>query len=270
MTSGWLDAGASMRLDGRVAIVTGAARGIGFAIARRLASAGATIVAADKDGAGAAAAAAALEAAGGRGLGVEVDISRAEQVDALMARTIDVYGALDVLVNNAAHARYDFAVDLDEADWRYTLDVSLTGTFLCAQRAARIMRRSGRGKIVNITSISAHVGLARTVAYAASKGAVEAVTRVLAVELAGDGIQVNAIAPGPVDTEFSREVVSEEGRAARIARLPAGRLGDPEDVAGAALFLVAPASNWINGTVLAVDGGFMIAGASEARGEPAT
>jgi 2-deoxy-D-gluconate 3-dehydrogenase len=127
------------------------------------------------------------------------------------------------------------------------------------------MRAAGRGKIVNISSISAHVGLARTAAYAASKGGIEALTRVLAVELARDGVQVNAIAPGPVDTEFSREVVSEQGRAARLARLPTGRFGTPDDVAGAVLFLASPASDWVTGTVLPVDGGYIIEGASEAR-----
>jgi NAD(P)-dependent dehydrogenase (short-subunit alcohol dehydrogenase family) len=260
MTSTSPDGG---RLDGKVAVVTGAARGIGRAIADRLAGAGAAVVTTDIDRDGARAAADALIAAGARAHAVAVDISRPESVETMMDEAESTYGALDILVNNAGHARYAFATDMAEPDWRYTVDVCLTGTFLCAQRAARTMQAAGYGKIVNISSISAHVGLARTAAYAASKGGIEALTRVLAVELAGDGVQVNAIAPGPVDTEFSREVVSEQGRAARLARLPAGRFGAVDDVAGAALFLVSSDSDWITGTVLIVDGGYTIEGASE-------
>jgi NAD(P)-dependent dehydrogenase (short-subunit alcohol dehydrogenase family) len=137
-------------------------------------------------------------------LAVPVDISQRPQVDRLIEVVEDRLGAPDILVNNAAHARYDFAVDLGDDDWDYTLGVSLTGTFTCAQRAARRMIDHGGGRIVNITSMAAHVALARTVAYAACKGAVEAMTRVMAIELAEYGVQVNAIAPGPVDTEFSR------------------------------------------------------------------
>jgi NAD(P)-dependent dehydrogenase (short-subunit alcohol dehydrogenase family) len=251
--------------EGRVAVVTGSARGIGLAIARRFAAAGAAVVVADRDEPGATHAAETLDQLGGRVTAVGVDVSDATQVDRLMDVTRSTYGAVDILVNNAAHARYGFAVDLGEEEWDYTIAICLKGVFLCAQRAARIMLRQGSGKILNISSMAATVGLARTVAYAASKGGIEAMTRVMAVELAAAGIQVNAIAPGPVETEFSREVVSEQGRAARLARLPAGRFGSPNDVAGAALFLASPAADWINGAVLAVDGGYTVAGAIERR-----
>lgn len=253
------------RLAGQVAIVTGAARGIGLAIAERLAGAGAAVMLADRNRAGAREAADRLARSGARSASAAVDIRRADQVDELIAKTRSTFGGLDILVNNAAHAHYGFAADLAEEDWRDTLDVCLTGTFMCAQGAARAMIENERGKIINISSIAARVGLARTAAYAAAKGGIEALTRVLAVELAESGIQVNAIAPGPIDTEFSREVVSESGRAARIARLPGAVLGEVNDVAGAALFLASPDSNWVTGTTVVVDGGYTIAGAIESR-----
>lgn len=257
---------AHLLLD-RVAIVTGGGRGIGRAIAARYAAAGASVVVADRDEAGAQEAAAALVEKGGVAMAAPVDVSQSVQVDRLINLTRSTYGRLDILVNNAAHARYDFALDLSEEDWDYTVAICLKGVFLCAQRAAQVMIAQGSGKILNISSMAAHVGLARTVAYSASKGGMEAMTRVMAVELAESGVQVNAIAPGPVETEFSREVVSEQGRAERLARLPAGRLGSPEDIAGAALFLASSEANWINGAVLAVDGGYTIAGAIERRSE---
>jgi NAD(P)-dependent dehydrogenase (short-subunit alcohol dehydrogenase family) len=253
------------QLEGQVAIVTGGARGIGRAIAQRFADAGATVCIADRDGDGAQRAARALGGDGTTALGLAVDIAHRGQVDELMDTVDSHFGRVDILVNNAAHARYGFAIDLGDDDWDYTLGVSLTGTFTCAQRAARRMIETGGGRIVNITSMAAHVGLARTVAYAACKGAVEAMTRVMAIELAEYGVRVNAIAPGPVDTEFSREVVSDAGRAERLRRLPSGRFGAPEDVAAAALFLASADAAWVTGATLIVDGGFTIAGAIESR-----
>jgi len=255
----------SRELNEQVAIVTGGARGIGRAIAERFAEAGAHVCVADRDRVGAERVAHALSASGAEAIGVAVDISDRAQIDDMIDVVAQRLGGLDVLVNNAAHARYDFAVDLDDEAWDYTVGVTLTGTFTCAQRAARRMITGRGGRIVNITSMAAHVALARTVAYASSKAAVEAMTRVMAIELAEYGVQVNAIAPGPVDTEFSREVVSEAGRAQRLSRLPSGRLGTPEDVAAAAVFLASPAAEWITGAVLAVDGGYTIAGAIESR-----
>jgi NAD(P)-dependent dehydrogenase (short-subunit alcohol dehydrogenase family) len=254
-----------MILANKVAVVTGGARGIGEGIAARFSEAGASLVVADKNVEGAELVAKALAESGSPSISVAVDVGDSEQVDELMEATRDTFGQLDILVNNAAHAHYDFSVDLSEEDWDYTIDVCLKGYFLCAQRAARQMMQQDGGKIINVSSVAARTGLARTVAYAASKGGVEAMTRVMAVELADYSIQVNAIAPGFVDTEFSREVVSEEGRAQRLSRTPARRLGSAEDIAGAALYLASPDSDWVTGSVIVVDGGYLSAGAVEHR-----
>lgn len=251
-----------MRLEGQTAVVTGSARGIGRAIAERLLVEGASVIVADRDREGAERTAADL---GERARPHRVDITRRTEVEELVRATVEREGKLDVLVNNAAHARYDFALDLAEEDWDYTIGITLTGTFVCAQAAARVMAERGSGKIVNVSSISADVGLARTIAYGSAKGGVNAMTRILAVELAEYGIQVNAVAPGPVLTEFSREVVTEEGFELRRTRIPLGRWGEPEDIAAAVAFLASPDADWMTGEVVTLDGGYTILGAMERR-----
>lgn len=245
-------------------IVTGGARGIGRSVGERFLSEGATVIIADRDGERAEKTASEV---GERAFAHQVDVRRRPEVEELVRAVVERHGKLDVLVNNAAHARYAFALDLAEEDWDYTLDVSLKGYFLCAQAAARAMVPRRAGKIVNVSSISADVGLARTVAYGTSKGGVNAMTRIMAVELAEYSIQVNALAPGPVLTEFSREVVTEEGFELRRARIPLGRWGEPHDVAAAAAFLASADADWMTGEVVHVDGGYVVAGAMERRGD---
>lgn len=251
-----------MRLRGRTAVITGGARGIGRAIAERFVEEGAAVVLADRD----------IETAeqtafelGEEAWAQAVDVTRKTEVEGMIRNVVERAGRLDVIVNNAAHARYDFVVDLAEEDWDYTVEISLKGYFLCMQAAARQMLNQGSGKIVNISSIAATLGFARSVAYSASKGGVDAITRVTAIELARDNIQVNAIAPGPTETEFMLSVVSESGLAQRRAGVPIGRLGHPTDVAGAAVFLASADSDWITGTVLQVDGGYTARGDTQER-----
>lgn len=251
-----------MRLEDKVAVVTGSARGIGRAIAERFIEEGATVAIADRD---AEAAEKTANELGERARPHKVDVTNRAEVAELIRSVTQHAGHLDILVNNAAHARYDFAVDLAEEDWDYTVEISLKGYFLCSQAAARQMLLQGSGKIVNISSISAIVGLARTAAYAASKGGVDALTKVMAVELAQDDIQVNAIAPGPVETEFMLSVVSEAGLAQRRSRIPMGRLGQPKDIAGTAAFLASSDSDWVTGSSFRVDGGYAVLGAMEER-----
>lgn len=252
----------STRLGGRACVVTGGARGIGAAIAARLLAEGAHVVLADRDGD---AAAVTAERLGERASAHRVDVTSADDLAELVAAMTERHGRLDVWVNNAAHARYEFAVDLSQEDWEYTIGISLTGVFLGSQAAARQMLVQGSGKIVNISSISAVVGLARTAAYASSKGGVDGLTHVMAVELAPHNIQVNGVAPGPVRTEFFEEVVSADGIRRREERIALGRLGRPEDIAGAVAFLASADSDWMTGEVVRVDGGYSILGAMEHR-----
>lgn len=251
-----------MRLRGKTAVITGGARGIGRAIAERFVEEGAAVALADRDIKTAEQTASEL---GEEAWAQEVDVTRKTEVEGMIRAVVERAGRLDVLVNNAAHARYDSVVDLAEEDWDYTVEISLKGYFLCTQAAARQMLNQGSGKIVNISSIAATLGFARSVAYSASKGGVDAITRVTAIELARDNIQVNAIAPGPTETEFMLSVVSESGLAQRRAGVPIGRLGNPPDVAGAAVFLASADSDWITGTVLQVDGGYTARGDTQER-----
>jgi 3-oxoacyl-[acyl-carrier protein] reductase len=257
------------RLTGKRVVITGGARGIGFAIAQRFVGEGASVVIGDRDGSGGREAAAALAAGAVNGaevFDVETDIADVAQIDRLMAATVDRLGGLDVLVNNAAYARFGFALDFTEEDWDDTQTVTLRGSFFCAQRAARVMAAAGGGVIINMSSMTVQLAHTRNVAYTTAKAGIEAITRQLSVELAEYGIQVNALAPGPVETEFSRKAITPEGRAIRLTRMPGGRFGQPEEVAEAALFLAAPGTEWMTGAILAIDGGYTATGVIELRG----
>jgi NAD(P)-dependent dehydrogenase (short-subunit alcohol dehydrogenase family) len=240
-----------------VALVTGGARGIGRGIVELLTERGAHAVVADKSQEDSERLRADL---GDRVSCYVVDVCDPRDVKHLFDSIQTEHGRLDVLVNGAARALYGLAAEFAESEWDETMR-SVKGYFLCARAAASLMSPRRRGKIINISSIAAHVGLARTVAHAAAKGGVEAMTRVLAVELAPYNVQVNAVAPGPVETPGSRSVLTPQEFEQRRARIPLGRLGTPRDIAGIVAFLASWESDWLTGSVIIVDGGYTILGA---------
>ncbi|MDP6705761.1 MAG: glucose 1-dehydrogenase [Alphaproteobacteria bacterium] len=243
-------------LQGRVAVVTGAQQGIGAAIASAMASAGADVVVNYLDDpAGAEAVAETVRAAGVQCVTVAGDVTRADDIEAMMAAADDL-GGVDILVNNAAvFPRVDF-LEMSEADWDGVLTVNLKGPFLCTLAAARRMKAAGRGgAILNLSSGAAFRGSPRGVHYVASKAGVLGLTRATALELAGDGIRVNAIAPGLTDTAQPRYGMSEDEIADRAATLPLPGLSLPGDVAELAVFLASDAARRITGQTVHVNGG---------------
>jgi 3-oxoacyl-[acyl-carrier protein] reductase len=249
-----------MRLANQVAIITGAAQGIGQAIALRFAAEGARVVIADVNGPAADQTAREIETLGRTARAFEVDVTDAARVAALLEETQTHFGRLDILVNNAGVGLNRPFLTTTLEEWERQLRVNLTGTFLCAQAAARVMVQQGRGQIVNVASISGQRGGQGRAAYGSAKAGVILLTRVMAVELAPLGVRVNAIAPGPVDTAQSRGTHTEATRRAYRERIPTGRYGTREEIANAALFLVSDESTFVAGHVLNVDGGFAAAG----------
>jgi 2-dehydro-3-deoxy-D-gluconate 5-dehydrogenase len=243
-------------LAGKTALVTGANTGLGQAIAVALAEAGADIVAAGRSEPHDTAAM--VAAAGRRFLFVPADFSSTEPVQRVAAEALAFNGRLDILVNNAGTIARADSLDVTEADWDAVMDTNLKSLFFLTQAVARTMAQQGAGKIINIASLLSFQGGIRVPAYTASKSALAGLTRALANEWAPLGINVNAIAPGYFETNNTAPLRSDAVRApAILARIPAGRWGTPADLAGAAVFLASRASDYVHGTVLAVDGGWL-------------
>lgn len=246
-------------LAGKIALVVGAATGIGRAIAREFALAGAAVVCADLDGAGAGATVAAIEAAGGRALARRSDVTRAADAEADVAAAVAAFGGLDVLVFCAAtHEPTATVLELSEADWNRTLAVNLTGAFLVSKATLPALRARGGGSIIFIASQLGRVGAAGRPAYCASKGALVQLAKVMAADHARDGVRVNTLSPGAVETGrlLHRYGDMAAARAALGPKHLLGRLGQPEEIARAALFLASDASSFMTGTDLLVDGGY--------------
>jgi 2-dehydro-3-deoxy-D-gluconate 5-dehydrogenase len=245
----------SFRLDNKVALITGAASGLGAAIATALAEAGAQVAvhgnrrAADET----------AEAIGPSAAAFQADLSHTTGAESLFGRVKDHFGRVDILINNAGTIHRDAAVDTSLDSWQQVLQVNLTSVFQLSQLTARDMiSRDSPGKIVNIASLLSFQGGIRVPAYAASKGGVAQLTKALANEWAPKNIQVNAIAPGYFATTNTEALQADETRNRQILeRIPAGRWGQPQDLTGAALFLASSASDYVTGTVITVDGGWM-------------
>jgi len=245
------------RLQGRRAIVTGAGSGIGRAVALRLAAEGATVMVADLD---LEAAETVAEELGPPALAHEVDVSSEDSVAAMIDRAKDEWNGLDVLVNNAGVGIAATTPDTDESDWRRVIDVCLTGTFFGMKHAIPLMRESGGGAIVNMSSVAALIGVADRAAYCAAKGGILALTRAAAIDHVREGIRINCIAPGTVDTPWVARITSgyDDPGAARKAmeeRQPHGRLVSPEEIAAMAAYLVSDEAASVIGGVMVVDGG---------------
>lgn len=239
-----------------VAVVTGAGRGIGAATAGVLAAEGLRVAVVDLDGDAAKRIATKInESGGGRCQGFACDVSEESAVAATIAALAAELGPPSVLVANAAMGVYKPAEELSLEDWNRTLAVNLTGPFLCV-RGFLAHRAEGSGAIVLLGSVGAHLGSPGSAAYAASKGGILSLTRVLAVELAERGVRVNAVSPGPVDTELTRQLSDPETTARRLSRVPQARLADPEELGRAIAFLASDAASFITGQVIRVDGGW--------------
>ncbi|UCE11824.1 MAG: SDR family oxidoreductase [Candidatus Thorarchaeota archaeon] len=247
------------RLEGKVAVITGVAAGIGKATAHLFAKEGAIVIGADLNASDGSKVIEEIKQSGGRAEFIEADVSDKEQVNELTRSALQ-HGGIDILFNNAGVEVVKKLVDTSEEEWDRTMEVNLRSAFLCCKYAIPHMISRGGGVIVNNASVAGLIG-SFSPAYSASKGGVIALTKTLAIELAGEGIRVNCVCPGAIETPMlertlRKQGVSEEVRQKRLREYPLGRFGDPEEVAKAVLFLVADDSSFVTGEVLVVDGGF--------------
>ena len=245
----------TQRLRNKIALVTGAANGIGRAIAERYAREGASVVVADIDAEGAAKVAREIVGNGGDAIALTADVSDEQQVDALFDKTLEIYSTLDILVNNAARVTPTAHIlEVDKAWWDRLIDTNLTGSFLCALRAAHIMARKRSGCIINMSSGGATKAHRGFVAYDAAKGGVEAMTRAMALDLGPYNVRVNSLIPGSIDSRG----LDEEQRKSRGENIPLGRIGELEDMTGPAVYLASDDALYVTGQRIVVDGGMLI------------
>lgn len=245
-----------MAENGKNAIVTGAARGIGRGIAHRLASEGINVVVSDVMFEEATQTARALEDLGVRAIPVKSDVSQSDDVKQLIEKTVDGLGSVDFLVNNAGVTRDNLSIRMSEDEWDTVMAINLKGAFLCSHFAAKEMMKKRFGRIVNIASVSGIIGTAGQGNYAASKAGVIALTKSMARELGGRNITVNAVAPGFIRTEMTDQL-SDKVKEAYLSQIPLKRPGTPDDVARVVYFLISPSASYITGTVINVSGGLL-------------
>jgi NAD(P)-dependent dehydrogenase (short-subunit alcohol dehydrogenase family) len=246
-------------LEGQVAIVTGAAQGIGAACAERLAHDGCAVALWDVDDARGLALAAHLASGGARTLYQHCNVADRGEVDAALAATLHAFGRVDALINNAGIFKAAHFLDITEADWDAVLDVNLKGAFLVGQAVARAMAGNGGGAIVNMSSVNGVLAIPSIASYNVSKGGINQLTRVMALALADHGIRVNAVAPGTIATELAQNAVlgSEEAKQRIMSRTPMKRLGEPREIAEVCAFLISSAASYMTGEIVFVDGGRM-------------
>ena len=248
----------AMRLDGKVAIVTGGGGGLGSLAARAFAAAGADVVLVGRTAEKLRAAEDAVRGTGRRAAAIVADVTRSADVNRMVEQAVGAFGRVDILLNNAGVTSPKTALELTDEDWHRIMDTSATGAFYCARAVAPVMMRQREGCIISVGSILSARGMAKRTAYSAAKAAVMNLTRALALELGPHGIRVNAIAPTVIVTDLNRELVRTQPQLyqAVLDRTPLGRLGEPEDIAGALVFLASPAARFITGQTLFIDGGY--------------